>query len=223
MQTLFATLLIIGVVMTAMSIGVMLTGRRLKGSCGGTGEDCACDEEARLADYDDAGEVTNERLRKYGYLLLRSAVGDPVREFRQDIAKDELRHRYCSERSVFFPEIQLDRDSVGIFQENLVQRHPGHVPFGERCRSPQQAFAIGLYIIGPKCDVIQRAGSLLRRTLAADQMDHRPVAAVEPGAGKIERRPIAVPQTQNVGIKRDGALQVRRVDGEVVQGLHGHR
>ena len=30
-----------------MSIGVMLTGRRLKGSCGGTGEDCSCDEEAQ--------------------------------------------------------------------------------------------------------------------------------------------------------------------------------
>jgi hypothetical protein len=48
----------------------------------------ACDEEARLADYDDLGEVSKERTRRYGYLLLRSAVGDPVREFRQNIAKD---------------------------------------------------------------------------------------------------------------------------------------
>jgi len=48
----------------------------------------ACDEEARLADYDDLGEVSKEKTRKYGYLLLRSAVGDPVREFRQNIGKD---------------------------------------------------------------------------------------------------------------------------------------
>jgi hypothetical protein len=47
-----------------------------------------CDEEARLADYDGAEQVTKEKIRKYGYLLLRGSVGDPVREFRQNIGKD---------------------------------------------------------------------------------------------------------------------------------------
>jgi hypothetical protein len=47
MDTFFATLILFGVVMAAMAIGVMVSGRRLKGSCGGTGEECVCDDEAR--------------------------------------------------------------------------------------------------------------------------------------------------------------------------------
>lgn len=41
---LVATVLLIGLAMLAMAIGVMATGRRLKGSCGGTGSaDCHCE------------------------------------------------------------------------------------------------------------------------------------------------------------------------------------
>ena len=47
-----------------------------------------CDEEARLADYDESGQVSKEKTRRYGYLLLRGPVGDPVREFRQNVGKD---------------------------------------------------------------------------------------------------------------------------------------
>ena len=47
MQTFLATFLLFGAVMAAMAIGVMVHGRRLKGSCGGLGEDCPCDEAAQ--------------------------------------------------------------------------------------------------------------------------------------------------------------------------------
>lgn len=47
METFVATLLFFGAVMAAMSVGVIVSGRRLKGSCGGTGKDCTCDEEAQ--------------------------------------------------------------------------------------------------------------------------------------------------------------------------------
>jgi hypothetical protein len=47
-----------------------------------------CHEEARLADYDQADQVKKEKTRKYGYLLLRGSVGEPVNEFRQNIGKD---------------------------------------------------------------------------------------------------------------------------------------
>lgn len=47
METFFATLLIFAGAMAAMAVGVMISGRRLKGSCGGTGKDCACDDEAQ--------------------------------------------------------------------------------------------------------------------------------------------------------------------------------
>lgn len=49
MQTLFATILIIGITMAAMAIGVIFSNRTLKGSCGGSGLDCICDDEARRA------------------------------------------------------------------------------------------------------------------------------------------------------------------------------
>ena len=47
MATYLATLLLFVAVMLAMAIGVLATGRRLKGSCGGTGRDCSCDDAAR--------------------------------------------------------------------------------------------------------------------------------------------------------------------------------
>lgn len=47
MQTLLATFLFFCAVMAAMALGVMLQGRRLKGSCGGIGGDCPCDEAAQ--------------------------------------------------------------------------------------------------------------------------------------------------------------------------------
>jgi hypothetical protein len=43
-QTFIATFVLFGVMVGAMAMGVMLTGNRLRGSCGGTGEDCACTE-----------------------------------------------------------------------------------------------------------------------------------------------------------------------------------
>jgi hypothetical protein len=49
MDTFFATLLIVGAIMAAMSIGVAVSGRQLRGSCGGTDKDCECDDQARRA------------------------------------------------------------------------------------------------------------------------------------------------------------------------------
>jgi hypothetical protein len=42
MTTFLATLIVFGAVTLAMSLGAMIQGRRLKGSCGGTGDDCSC-------------------------------------------------------------------------------------------------------------------------------------------------------------------------------------
>jgi hypothetical protein len=47
MQTLIATILIFAVAMTAMAVGVIVSDRRLRGSCGATGLDCTCDAAAR--------------------------------------------------------------------------------------------------------------------------------------------------------------------------------
>jgi hypothetical protein len=47
MQTFLATALIFGLAMAAMAVGVIFSDRRLKGSCGGTGQECHCSAEVR--------------------------------------------------------------------------------------------------------------------------------------------------------------------------------
>jgi len=42
MMTFIAALLVFAIAMTAMAVGVLFSNRRLKGSCGGTGQDCDC-------------------------------------------------------------------------------------------------------------------------------------------------------------------------------------
>lgn len=47
-MTLLVTIAVFGALMAMMSIGVIVGGRRLRGSCGGVGgEDCICDETGK--------------------------------------------------------------------------------------------------------------------------------------------------------------------------------
>ena len=46
-----------------------------------------CDEVARMAEYDGSGEVKNERVRRYGYVLVQDEIDHSVREYRQEFAK----------------------------------------------------------------------------------------------------------------------------------------
>lgn len=43
MITVLFTIGLIGAVMLGMAVGVIFSNRRLKGSCGGVGDDCACE------------------------------------------------------------------------------------------------------------------------------------------------------------------------------------
>jgi len=61
-----------------------------------------CDEEARVADYKD-GEVKKETSNRYGYLLTRGSVGEPVRESRQNITKDGKYKGTVDDREPFPP------------------------------------------------------------------------------------------------------------------------
>ena len=42
MATFIATATVFGLVVLAMALGAMIQGKKLKGSCGGTGQDCEC-------------------------------------------------------------------------------------------------------------------------------------------------------------------------------------
>ena len=44
---LLSTVVLFAVVMLAMAVGVAFSGRRLRGSCGGSGEGCRCDAAGR--------------------------------------------------------------------------------------------------------------------------------------------------------------------------------
>lgn len=46
-----------------------------------------CDENARLADYDQQGAVNSERVRDYGYLLTKDS-SNRLQEYRQRLSKD---------------------------------------------------------------------------------------------------------------------------------------
>ncbi len=49
METFLATLVLFLLVVGVMALGVVVTGRSLRGSCGGTGEGCECSEERQKA------------------------------------------------------------------------------------------------------------------------------------------------------------------------------
>jgi hypothetical protein len=61
MATFLAALVVVGLTVFAMSIGAIAQGRRLRGSCGGSGQDCSCSPLAarncRLREQRDAGAV----------------------------------------------------------------------------------------------------------------------------------------------------------------------
>jgi hypothetical protein len=46
-ETFIATAAFFALVMAAMAVGVIFSNRRLRGSCGGTGEGCACSPAKR--------------------------------------------------------------------------------------------------------------------------------------------------------------------------------
>ncbi len=46
-MVLLLTFVMLASLMALMSVGVLLGGKRLKGSCGGRGAECACDEAGR--------------------------------------------------------------------------------------------------------------------------------------------------------------------------------
>jgi hypothetical protein len=47
METFLAALVVFALAMFAMAIGLLLSGRRLRGSCGGVGDSCRCSAPAR--------------------------------------------------------------------------------------------------------------------------------------------------------------------------------
>ncbi len=62
-----------------------------------------CNETARLAEYDQMGEVTKEKVRSYGYLLLRGTMLEALREFRQEMKDGKLKQGEVLDQEPFPP------------------------------------------------------------------------------------------------------------------------
>lgn len=76
-MTILATVAVFGTMMFIMALGVMFTGRPLKGSCGGVGNSCPCDEAGtpgacKIEEDDQSArntsfiEETNDGIKLYG-------------------------------------------------------------------------------------------------------------------------------------------------------------
>lgn len=60
MLVLLLTFGVIGIAMAAMAIGVALSGRQLKGSCGGVGSDCECERAGIAPDKRTCAQKTHQ-------------------------------------------------------------------------------------------------------------------------------------------------------------------
>ena len=59
MTTLLLTMGLIATLMAGMAVGVIVSNRELRGSCGGTGLDCECDEKGipRQCELEDTNQA----------------------------------------------------------------------------------------------------------------------------------------------------------------------
>src|SRR6266436_865894 len=130
-------------------------------------------------------------------------------------------------------EIQFHANAIGVVHEELRIAGTRHDTFAEFDVVLLQALAHALDIGGGKGDVIETAGVLVfllgaayhdafARLARAHQMHRGDAAGIEPIAGKIERRSIAVLQAQHFTVEVLGALKVLGFDGVMLQSAKWH-
>ena len=98
-------------------------------------------------------------------------------------------------------EIEFQADAIGIRHKNLPRPQKGNDFLSVRNAA---SFDPGEKIIEAsraQGDVIDGAGGKALWLTAGDDMNDRPVAAIKPGAGKIEGRARTFHQAKHVGVK----------------------
>src|ERR1700674_2010159 len=130
-------------------------------------------------------------------------------------------------------EIQLHADAVGIIEEKLRIAGARHDALAESHVPGLQALAHTFDIGRGKGDMVEAAGVFIfllgaahhdafARLACAHQVHGGGAAGVEPVAGEVERRTIAVFQPEHIAIEILGALQIRGLDGVVLQSAEWH-
>jgi len=78
MTTFILAIALMGTAMAAMAIGVILSNRRLHGSCGGSGDDCVCEIEKRRACHAQKKMLAARASREEVNVLLAQGMVPPV-------------------------------------------------------------------------------------------------------------------------------------------------
>src|SRR6476660_7695109 len=126
-----------------------------------------------------------------------------------------------------FRKVQLHADAVGIVEKKLRIAGARHDALAELDVFRLQTLAHALDIRRCKGNVVKPAGILvlllgaahhdaLARLARAHQMHRGGAAGIEPVTGEIERRTVAILQTQHVAVEILGSLKVRWFDGVVL-------
>src|SRR5258708_3664638 len=114
-------------------------------------------------------------------------------------------------------ELQLDFDAVGIGQEDLVALGPGHDAGFEGNIRLLEPLGIGVHAGCGEGDMVEGGLGALRRLRVADEMHDRPIAGIEPGAGKGEGGTGAEAEAQKLLVERLRTLEITRADIHVIE------
>jgi hypothetical protein len=140
-----------------------------------------CEEEARVAEYGETGEVSDEKVRHYGYILVKSSTGDAVREYRQEIGKNgELKSGEVRDEEPFPPAYAwvflFSRFNENYFSYRYIEeRFDGFDWVHEIQFKGSQPFTDGK-------DIRQWEGSVL-----IDAVTHTPIEIRAEPLGQLER------------------------------------
>src|SRR4051812_2429118 len=149
------------------------------------------------------------------------------------MVKPVVRSPATGRRALWFREIQLHADAVGIIEEELRVAGARHDAFAEFDVLLLQALAHAIGVGGCEGDVVEPAGILVFLLGAPDhdalawfsrahQVHGGHAPGIEPVAREIQRRSVAVLEAEHVAIELLGALKVGGLDGVVLQGAKRH-
>src|SRR5262245_25786737 len=122
-------------------------------------------------------------------------------------------------------EIEFDLDIVGVAQEDLPARRVRHLVHAIGNALASEVLLSRLEAAAQERDVIDDAGVRPLLPVGAGdvvEVQHRLVARVEPGAGKVERRARAILESQHVLIELNGLAELSGRDVVVIEHADAH-
>src|SRR5580700_5066652 len=123
----------------------------------------------------------------------------------------------------FVPEVELDHHAVGVVHEDLLQGPRRHLADLERHLVFLELVNGAADVLAVDGDVVDGAAAVILAPGFRYQVEDRFLAGIEPGAGEVEGRPVAVLEADIALVEAHGGLEVLAVDVPVVERECGHR